>query len=1032
MFRMICLPGATCSPYAFTCNNKHCILKSWRCDGHDDCGDGSDEINCPTRLPTTCAADYFTCDNNRCISKVWVCDGDNDCGDGSDEHNCNSTITTCPPSYFLCPDHRCIYNSYVCDGDQDCLDGSDEENCGWYHQFPCSSHEFACANGFCIPEGWECDGHPDCEDGSDEHNSCLPVTCRSDYFQCNNKICVPMSWVCDGDNDCRDMSDEQNCPTPPFSCPSGQWQCPTDLVCIDLDKVCNGQRDCPNGADESRSCSANSCSDGCIQGPFGAQCTCPPGFQLLNDSKTCDDINECLITGFCSQQCFNERGSFRCYCSEGYLLEPDGRTCKATGEQQCQIIANRINMRPPLMRPVVSGSAIVTVDFDRTTSRIYWADASQKKIWSAYQNGTDRREVFSAGLMVPESIAVDWVGRNLYWTDSVMENIEVSTLDGRFRKVLVTKNVTSPRGLVLDPHNIYWSERYTSKVMRTNKFHGGNITTLMSSVYQPMGIVMDHPVKQPAGLIETFLEVLAINTTYRMILFKSKHDQPTDLAVSPKLRYLFWTDAGQTPKIERALLDGTNRTVLASESLVSPRGLTVDYTNDFLYWTDDALDMISRMATDGTQRQIIRYGSRYPSPTGVAILGNYMLWVDKRLGKLFQASKDPANTNQPEVRLKSIPEHTPTSHNTYNCTSSCQQFNGGCSHICPSGPECQCPHQGKWYLANNGKDCIKDTGKPFHTCAAIDFTCDNGRCVPLGYTCDYTDDCGDNSDERGCPFPTCNPTTEFTCASGRCISAAFVCDGHNDCRDNATSDEINCPGRTCAPNQFRCDEGKCIPESWVCDDFRDCKDGTDEPPSCGNDEIRTCSPNQFTCTNGNCIPQSMVCDGNNDCWDNSDEVQELQCGKMCQPLCADGDKDCANAADELQTLPQQTCHMNEFACANGLCILIPFHCDRVNDCGDGSDELGCTYDTCSSSQFTCGNGACIPTYYTCDGESDCMDGSDEADSLCVTVQPTCAPQQFMCKSGECIDNSKVCNGLKDCQDNSDEKGCGKRHRGVDH
>lgn len=60
-------------------------------------------------------------------------------------------------------------------------------------------------------------------------------------------------------------------------------------------------------------------------------------------------------------------------------------------------------------------------------------------------------QVFSSGLMVPESIAVDWVARNLYWTDSVMQNIEVSTLDGAYRKVLLSKNVTSPRGLVLDP-----------------------------------------------------------------------------------------------------------------------------------------------------------------------------------------------------------------------------------------------------------------------------------------------------------------------------------------------------------------------------------------------------------------------------------------------------------------------------------------------------------------------------------------------------------------------------------------------------
>lgn len=120
----------------------------------------------------------------------------------------------------------------------------------------CHNDEFQCqSDGFCVPDEWECDGHPDCEDGSDEHNSCPPVTCTSNDFQCTNKQCIPMSWLCDGDNDCQDMSDEQNCPTPPFSCPSDQWQCPTDQLCIDLDKVCDGQRDCPNGADESPICS---------------------------------------------------------------------------------------------------------------------------------------------------------------------------------------------------------------------------------------------------------------------------------------------------------------------------------------------------------------------------------------------------------------------------------------------------------------------------------------------------------------------------------------------------------------------------------------------------------------------------------------------------------------------------------------------------------------------------------------------------------------------------------------------------------
>ena len=61
--------------------------------------------------------------------------------------------------------------------------------------------------------------------------------------------------------------------------------------------------------------------------------------------------------------------------------------------ERSQIIANRVFIRPPQLHPLVTGSSIVSVDFDRSTSRIYWADASQKNILSAYQNGTDGREV---------------------------------------------------------------------------------------------------------------------------------------------------------------------------------------------------------------------------------------------------------------------------------------------------------------------------------------------------------------------------------------------------------------------------------------------------------------------------------------------------------------------------------------------------------------------------------------------------------------------------------------------------------------
>ncbi|XP_031421932.1 basement membrane-specific heparan sulfate proteoglycan core protein isoform X9 [Clupea harengus] len=165
------------------------------------------------------------------------------------------------------------------------------------------------------------------------------------------------------------------------------------------------------------------------------------------------------------------------------------------------------------------------------------------------------------------------------------------------------------------------------------------------------------------------------------------------------------------------------------------------------------------------------------------------------------------------------------------------------------------------------------------------------------------------------------------------------------------------------------------------------------------------------------------------------------------------------------------CVQDEFACGDGTCIPMAYHCDQRPDCRDMSDELSCVhtvtvhkhhfpqspYDArlnvlpeptvpprppirpippvqpvgpapgpgperppCRSDQATCQSGECISREYLCDGERDCSDGSDEL--RCGTPSP-CEPNEFKCANGRCALKLWRCDGDNDCQDNSDEINC---------
>ena len=80
----------------------------------------------------------------------------------------------------------------------------------------------------------------------------------------------------------------------------------------------------------------------------------------------------------------------------------------------------------------------------------------------------------------PDGIAVDWIGKNLYWCDKGTDTIEVSRLDGGSRKILLREGLQEPRAIVVDPHHgyLYWTDWGTTPHIGKMGLDGSNVFRL--------------------------------------------------------------------------------------------------------------------------------------------------------------------------------------------------------------------------------------------------------------------------------------------------------------------------------------------------------------------------------------------------------------------------------------------------------------------------------------------------------------------------------------------------------------------------
>uniref|UniRef100_A0AAZ3SBS3 Signal peptide, CUB and EGF-like domain-containing protein 3 n=1 Tax=Oncorhynchus tshawytscha TaxID=74940 RepID=A0AAZ3SBS3_ONCTS len=100
-------------------------------------------------------------------------------------------------------------------------------------------------------------------------------------------------------------------------------------------KTCVGESTVCDLDKHTETCAVNNggCDSTCHDAVTGVRCSCPVGFTLQPDRKTCKDIDECrLNNGGCDHVCRNTVGSFECSCKKGYKLLTNERTCQDIDE----------------------------------------------------------------------------------------------------------------------------------------------------------------------------------------------------------------------------------------------------------------------------------------------------------------------------------------------------------------------------------------------------------------------------------------------------------------------------------------------------------------------------------------------------------------------------------------------------------------------------------------------------------------------------------------------------------------------------
>lgn len=254
-------------------------------------------------------------------------------------------VTTTPGNYKCnCPAGYVLSGRYRCADINECLEDLGFMSFGSKSKSSLDSANKPpiCGKGYCknTKPGYTCDCFNLYEGKNCERCKCLNGTCPKDEMsdQCNcfegweNKLCDTDIDECQINNGgcshtCQNLPGSYKC-----TCPVGFDLMRDRKTCQDIDEC---------------QVNPNICKFGICKNTIGSYtCECKPGYTMSDTvDNLCVDVNECKLPAVnnCQQNCANTEGGFMCSCNKGYQLNSDAKTCSDINE--CRLMNNPNNKK---------------------------------------------------------------------------------------------------------------------------------------------------------------------------------------------------------------------------------------------------------------------------------------------------------------------------------------------------------------------------------------------------------------------------------------------------------------------------------------------------------------------------------------------------------------------------------------------------------------------------------------------------------------------------------------------------------------